>query len=252
MEFEEYRSYQPGDDFSRVDTAAFLRTGQHQVKRYAVERSADIVVFLDMSASMATGTPLKLLLARQITASIGYVALAGGDRVRICVGGPGQEWSHRLQGVARFGELVNWLARRERVGGGVEAEQLERMFNGLPPGRGLIFLVSDCLIAGIQETLLRLRIAGRDVVVHQVLSPEELDPGLLGQGPIDLLDSETGDRVECDLGEENSARYRAELESWNKGIERSLLGAARYFQTRSDSPLEDVVLGTWRARGLIA
>lgn len=250
LEFEEYRSYEPNDDFRQVDPAVFLRTGQYQVKRYAVERAIDVSVLLDISESMEVNSS-KLSLARQMAACLAYIALVGGDRVRLGLFGGRQEWSPVLQGPARFQYLSDWLSARRRVGGPLESRLLEAAVLNGPVNRGLVFLVSDCLIEGIEEVLLRIRSAGFDVVVLQLMSPEEMDPGLLGMGRMDLLDSETGELVEGDLGEETLAEYQQVLTAWNSSIEESLLSPDRYFLTRSDSSLQEVVFGQWRARGLV-
>src|SRR5215471_4484904 len=83
VEFADYRSYVPGDDFRYLDWNLFGRLDRLFLKLYEEERELPVRIFLDASESMAFGEPRKFDFARQIAAAIGYVALCGFDRVSV-------------------------------------------------------------------------------------------------------------------------------------------------------------------------
>ena len=82
-DFMDYRPYQPGDDFRRVDWNIYGRLGTLQVKLTEARERLDVALVLDCSASMAWGKPDKLGFAASIVAALGYVgagALGRGAR----------------------------------------------------------------------------------------------------------------------------------------------------------------------------
>ncbi len=81
-EFADYRPYQPGDDFRRIDWKPWLRLGEAFTKVFARSTSGEVFVLLDTSASM--GVPArKGLLAARLAAALGYLALCTGDRLTL-------------------------------------------------------------------------------------------------------------------------------------------------------------------------
>src|SRR5947207_5038479 len=83
VEFADYRNYVAGDDFRYLDWNLYGRLERLFLKLYEEERELPVRIFLDASESMAFGEPRKFDFARQIAAAIGYVALAGFDRVSV-------------------------------------------------------------------------------------------------------------------------------------------------------------------------
>ncbi|MDX1513027.1 MAG: DUF58 domain-containing protein, partial [Gammaproteobacteria bacterium] len=75
-DFAEHRQYTPGDDVRRVDWRVFARTDRLYVKTFEAETNADVMIALDVSASMgyASGSISKLDYARFIAASLAHLA----------------------------------------------------------------------------------------------------------------------------------------------------------------------------------
>ena len=65
VEFADFRTYAPGDDFRRVDWNAYARLGKLFLRVYVAEENATATLFLDCSGSMAGGTPSKGDFARR-------------------------------------------------------------------------------------------------------------------------------------------------------------------------------------------
>ena len=79
VEFSDYRTYTPGDEFRRIDWNAYARLERLFVRLYRAEEDLSLAVILDASASMAWGKPSKGRLAAQLAGALAYVALQGGD-----------------------------------------------------------------------------------------------------------------------------------------------------------------------------
>src|SRR5512138_3794306 len=83
VEFADYRTYVPGDDFRYLDWNLYGRLERLFLKLYEEERELPVTIFLDASESMAFGDPRKFDFARQVAAAVAYVALCGFDRVSL-------------------------------------------------------------------------------------------------------------------------------------------------------------------------
>src|SRR2546428_11704214 len=83
VEFADYRTYVPGDDFRYLDWNLYGRLERLFLKLYEEERELPVTVVLDASESMTFGEPRKFDFARQVAAAVGYVALCGFDRVSV-------------------------------------------------------------------------------------------------------------------------------------------------------------------------
>ena len=81
VEFADYRDYALGDDLRQLDWNVYARLEQLFVKLFVEEEDVTITFLLDASPSMAFGRPEKLLFAKRAIAALGYIALAGEDRV---------------------------------------------------------------------------------------------------------------------------------------------------------------------------
>ena len=167
-EFSDYREYIPGDDIRRIDWNALARFDKLFLKLFMEEQESAVTVLLDGSASMAE----KWDAAKQAAEALGYLALTGGDRLRVFV----------LQ------EAGN---RESPAGGGTLTDRILRV-EGLR--KGLCFLISDCYEeGGIGQALDYLRYRGQECAVVQTLSSLELSPSM--DGALKLTDAETGASV---------------------------------------------------------
>ena len=83
LEFLELTPYEPGDDVRRIDWPASAGRARPYVRRYAEERQVNVVIAMDVSASMdvraAGRTPREA--ACTLAAAVGLAAAGSGDRV---------------------------------------------------------------------------------------------------------------------------------------------------------------------------
>ena len=74
FEFDEFRSYVPGDDLRKMDWNIYRRLQELVVKEYVVEMPTHLIIALDTSASM--GCYQKFEYALQVTAALVYIGLS--------------------------------------------------------------------------------------------------------------------------------------------------------------------------------
>jgi uncharacterized protein (DUF58 family) len=244
-EFVEYRPYQPGDDFRRVDWNVYGRLGSLQVRVTEGRERLELILALDCSASMAWGEPDKLAFAARTVAALAYVGLGRFDAVRLVHLGNASRNLGPLRGRRRFGEVISVLSA---VGSQGRLNLSREVATCIPsPNRqGLLVLVSDLLTPeGVADGLDALLRQGVDVVVLHVLSPQELNPDLLGE--LDLLDAETNERLEVGLSLAVLKQYRQRFGGW---LERQAAACSerglRYVRLHSDRALDSVILDDLR------
>ena len=244
-EFVEYRPYQPGDDFRRVDWNVYGRLGSLQVRVTEGRERLELILVLDCSASMAWGEPDKLAFAARTVAALAYVGLGRFDAVRLVQLGRSGANLGPLRGRRRFGEVVQQLSQGGAHGRLDLASNVAACLPS-PTRQGLVVLVSDLLAPdGVEAGLDGLLHQGVDVIVLHVLSPQELNPDLLGE--LELLDAETNERLEVGLSLAVLKEYRERLGGWlerQAGVcgQRGL----RYVRLSTDRALEAVLLDDLR------
>jgi uncharacterized protein (DUF58 family) len=253
IEFADHRDYQPGDDIRHLDRHVYARLGQHVIKQFALYQQLQVTLLVDASASMGFGGPEKLRRAAELAGVLSYSGLSGGDRVRVGAFQGGKlAWHPNLHGTRQIAGLFDWLERLSARGvsdlASVARESVPRLSSA-----GLLIVLSDWLDPTVPEALAAWHQTGQELLGIQVLAPEEVEPERLGNGPVRLLDVETGREVEVSLDDEAAARYRENLADWNDRLRQAFYrNEGRLFPARSDDDLERTVLGEWRVNRLIS
>ena len=209
LDFADYRPYQPGDDYRRIDHNLRARLGVVMVRQFEAEQELPLDVVVDLSASMEMHQ--KEHSARRLAAMIAYMGLASGDRVRLWAV-PGDGSRTEVQGpvgrhLSTWPLLEGWLESRP-VGG---AGSLRSLGRRLASSGGAVVLVSDLLVDEWREVLDGLAPTAGGLVLH-LLAPEELSPPMAGD--LDLIDSETGSRLAVSMSEEAVRGYRRAVETF--------------------------------------
>ena len=231
-EFSDYREYIPGDDIRRIDWNAMARFDRIFLKLFMEEQESAVTVLLDGSASMGE----KWEAARRAAEAVSYLALTGGDRLRVvCLQQDGNRMSPQLSGRQAYARLEQFLDTCVPQGGGTLTEKVMRT-EGLR--KGLCFLISDCYEdEGIGTALDSLRYREQECAVIQTLSAFELDPAL--DGALKLTDSENGETVNLLADREVLEGYRRTLEKFLADVREccfrretpyALLDAGRNFE----------------------
>jgi len=249
LEFADYRTYSPGDDFRRIDWKAYGRLGTLYYRLAEAYDELALHLLVDTSASMNWGVPNKLDYARQLAAALGYLALARLDAVAAGALAPGAPRLPLLRGKAQAGRLFAFLDGLPLTDRAPLRESLRLYRRGAM--RGVVVLLSDGFFPDGHTGLGELLEAGFQPVLLHLLSPQELEPALTGD--LELVDCESGELVPASLTPETLSRYRERLRAWCGELE-SYCVARRipYIRLSTAMPLEEAVLGELRRRRLLA
>jgi uncharacterized protein (DUF58 family) len=246
IDFADYRQYHPGDDFRRIDYFLYARLGVLNVKLFEAEEDLHLRILLDTSASMGAGE--KLQCARRVAAALGFVALCRRDPVSVHsfpLDRPAPRFAGRGAVPALFGHL-----ERLEAGGDTPFATAVSSLLARPGPAGLTVVISDLLTPEWEAALGRLPSRGGDVVVVQVLDPEELKPSMAGD--LELVDRESGGRVAVSLAPEVVEQYERLAKAWvDRVAARCRQVGAGYVRLLTTDDLESTLLGAWRTAGVL-
>ena len=116
---------------------------------------------------------------------------------------------------------------------------------------GLLFVLTDLLSpSGYQDGLNALQSRGYEVGLIHVMSPDEIEPDLVGD--YKLIDAETGLEAEITLDATTIEEYRERVLAW-QGEVASYCGGrgVHYIPIVTTSPWEQLVMQTLRAQGVL-
>ena len=259
--FSDHRPYTSGDDLRYVDWNAYARQEHVLVKLGEAEQDVDVHLLLDASASMTWGAPSKLRAAQRLVGALGYLALAHSDRLRVVpfARGAGRSFGP-TQGKARMGELLRFVADApsamspstgSKVEGSTALTEVLRNHAHRHPRGGILVLCSDLLVPdGLEDGLRWLPPPRWQVLVLHMLDPRELHPEL--QGPLELEDSETGQRLPLTLDEMTLATYRRNVQDWQSRIAAICIRrGASYARIMTNWPLEQQIVPYLRTRRIL-
>ncbi|WP_394850705.1 DUF58 domain-containing protein [Pendulispora brunnea] len=209
-EFLEHRPYAPGDDLRRIDWLAFARTGEPVFKLFRAEEDIVVRLVLDASASLDYGTPTKLLTAKRLAASIGYMALAQSERTQVVAANAGDfRMTEPTRGRASLPALLRALDGVDARGGTDLAHTIDTVVQR-SARPGLLVVLSDFLDPGpFDLAISRAASAGHDVALVQVLAQDELEPNF--EGDLAFEDAETAELVEVTVDARAVEAYLARL-----------------------------------------
>jgi uncharacterized protein (DUF58 family) len=263
VEFADYRTYVPGDDFRYLDWNLYGRLERLFLKLYEEERELPVRIFLDASESMAFGEPRKFDFARQVAAAVGYVALAGFDRVSVIPfpefatpaqlagaestrGNGASELAARgaLRSVRGKKSTFQFFRNITALTAGGAAQLNETLRRGAIEARqaGLAVVLSDFLDPeGYEPGINALIGRGFQVDLVQIFAPEELSPTTFGD--LRLVDSETGGMREVTFGRYRLKAYQQTVQNYIQRLrEYCQKRGVNFFCANSDMPLEELLL----------
>jgi uncharacterized protein (DUF58 family) len=251
VEFDDYRAYQPGDDYRYIDWNVVSRLDRLFVKMFSEEEDLDVALLLDTSRSMAAGQPSKLLVAKQLAAAIGYIGLVNLDRVGVTAfaSSVGSRLE-RLRGRGRAVDLLRFLGGLG-ASGATDLAMAMRQHLSAARRRGLVIVLSDLLDPrGYEQPLLLARAHRFQTFLIQILADEELTPPLAGE--LRLVDVETERSIEVTVDAEALRAYAAARDAFFQAIERFCYRhRIDYLRTTTSVPVETLVLRWLRQAELL-
>ncbi len=193
IEFAGIREYYRGDEFRSIDWKVSARTGKFHVREHIEERELQVVVALDLSASMAfgSGSREKRESAVEFAAAMSLAAERNNDRAGVCLFTdrvekflqPAKGRTHVLRLIR---ELLYFIPQHRKTDLRAPLDFLNATLNR----RSIVFLVTDALGIGTFERELRITAAHHDLIMVLIRDPREFD--LPDVGLIEVEDPETG------------------------------------------------------------
>lgn len=178
VEFTEYRQYSPGDDTRYLDWRLYARSDRYYLKKFEDETNLRCHLLVDQSRSMTYGSVgyAKSDYARTLAATLAWFLNGQGDAVGLFTFA--ERVRDYLPARHRHGHLRQIMHALENESEGRETNLGEplRRVTELARKRGLIVMISDLLapIDELDRNLGRLTAAGHEMVIFQVLDPNEL------------------------------------------------------------------------------
>jgi uncharacterized protein (DUF58 family) len=267
LDFADFRSYQPGDDFRTIDWGIYGRLDKLVVRLYAEEEDLSVHLLLDTSASMSYGSPPKIDYARRLAAALGYVGIGSLDRVGATTfgaglgSGPAASLAPRRGRVQLF-HLLEYMSALKPSGQTDIARSLEE-YARRSHSPGLAIVISDLLdesragtgapsafgggrsvsgvLDGYRRGLQALLFHDFEVVLVHVLDREEIGPA--EQGALRLTDMETGQTLPLYVDRPLLAAYRDKVNGFFDEVQSFCMkNRIEYLRTATIVPFEDVVL----------
>jgi uncharacterized protein (DUF58 family) len=218
LTFSDYRRYAPGDDTRLIDWKLYARTEEYFIKQYEEERSLTVHVLVDSSSSMdfGSGEEHKFEYAAKLGLGFCYLTAEENNDFRFSTFGDDHE---RLDtGRSNRGELLRLvdLLNEQELGGRTDFRNALEGYVSTISSRSLVVVLSDFLgeVDEIEEGLAAL--SGNELATAQVLSPDELDPDVLGDTVFE--EPETAQELRTYYGGRLAQQYQQRLRAFTDEV----------------------------------
>lgn len=224
VEFAEYKDYSPGDEIRHIDWKVVGRTDKYHIKQFEQSTNLKCTILLDASGSMNYQSPLnehasKMEYARNLVAALSYLLLKQFDAVGLTLFNdqvvehipPRSKASH-------FQHILHGLAKISPQG----TTQITNVLGGLSERlsrRSVLILVSDFFIQNqdLQKSLKLLRSRGLEVILFNVLHPDEIHLPFEGDIVFESLEEDSAIGLDPhDIREEYQSVIQDHIDSLKK------------------------------------
>ena len=193
MEFQEVRTYVPGDDIRDIDWNVTARVGEPHVKLYHEERELTVILLIDLSASGMFGSHgyLKRNLIAELAAIMAFSAIKNNDKVGVILFT--NEVEHYIppkKGRGHVWRVIREILQAQVKGKTTDINQALKFLNQLSLRRSVVFVLSDFLAAKNYQSPLQVAAKKHDLVCMRVQDPHEFKLPAIGW--INVEDPETG------------------------------------------------------------
>ena len=249
VEFADFREYQLGDDIRRIDWNLYSRFEKYFLKLFTDERQMQIQIFLDCSASMGKDNPKKSAYAMAFAAALGFLAVHNMDKVsfHLMKGNRAENPYGTIIGKTPYFRAIGELENLEFV----DDTDIESCVTSCPDtgtNNGLSVIISDFFTdSNWKKAVDYLCYKKRQVLLVQVMTPEEIDPTY--DGRVQLIDSESEDLLDSRNMKMKITRsmQKAYEEAMNDFVQDIKTFCSKrgveYVSVRTDQPIEKVLFG---------
>ena len=225
MDFEDVRSYNPGDDIRSIDWNVTARMGDAYVKRFREERELTLMLVVDVSASGDFGSQeeSKREMMAEMASVVAFSAIRNNDKVGLLLFTDQVEaFIPPQKGRQHVLRIIRELLFFEPKSSGTDIKVALDYLNRIVKRKAVTFVVSDFLV---RDTFRQARIRNQytdmykalsltdrrhDLIVIRLSDPREYN--LPNIGILTLEDAETGQLLEINT---RNKRVRAEYEARN-------------------------------------
>jgi uncharacterized protein (DUF58 family) len=251
-EFADYRDYMPGDDITKIDWNSYARFDRLYLKLFLDERQMHTRIYIDASRSMDYGNGRKAEQAVRLAAALAYVSVSEMNRVSV----------YTVKGDT-VEEIIPLTVGKEsfynRIGNlnGIEFDGDSRISEAILPtavgmGDGMSVIISDFLTDDDYETAIDHLVGKkRDVLCIQILSPEEINPQLIGK--MHLFDSENLEKTyKKNIDRDILKAYKAAVAYATDRIRDYCLSrGASYLTVSSEDDVGEIFFGRLEEEGVV-
>ena len=190
VEFADYREYELGDDIRRIDWNLYSRFEKFFLKLFTDERQMHVQIFLDCSASMGKDQVKKSNYAVAVAAALGFLSVHNMDKLsfKLIKGDKAEDPFGTIVGKTSFFRAISELENVEFTGD----SDLGKAITSCPntgSNDGLTVIISDFFTnSDWKKAVDYLTYKKRQVLLVQILTPDELDP--IYNGRLNLIDAE--------------------------------------------------------------
>lgn len=195
LNFEEFRSYQFGDDVRNIDWSVSLRTGELNVRVYSEEKDRSIYLIVDQRSTMffASVDTMKSVVVADIAAACAWRGIKNGDRVgAILLGDQSVEFYKpqrtrdqvmRILGrMAEMNQALQGLINRKPVESPYHLDDaLLRLLQTQPKGALIVILSDFRTVAPSTNNYVQWLKRHNDILGVSVKDPMEVDLNVVDQ-----------------------------------------------------------------------
>ena len=258
VEFADFREYQLGDDIRRIDWNLYSRFEKYFLKLFTDERQMQIQIFLDCSASMGKDDPKKSGYALATAAALGFLTVQNMDKAsfHIMRGEKAENPYGTLIGKNAFFRAMSELESVEFTDD-VDIEACVKSCPDTSSRNGLTVIISDFLTeSSWKKAVEYLCYKKRQVLMVQILTPEELDPSY--DGRVSLIDSESVDfsddrNMKMRITRSMQKAYQEALRDFKEDIKTFCSKRnVDFISISTDAPIERVLFNELLKAGIMA
>ncbi len=257
VEFADYREYMLGDDIRRIDWNLYSRFEKFFLKLFTDERQMHTQIFLDCSASMGRVSEKKAAYALAFAAALGFLSVHNMDKLtfRTIHGKVASDPYGLIVGKNAFFRAVGQF---DAIDFSEDADLGNAVANcgDLSQGNGLSVIISDFFTeSDWKKAVDYLCFKNRQVLLVQVMTPEEADPSYSGR--ISLIDSESeaaedGRNMKLRITRSMQQAYEEALHDYLADMSSFCASrGAGFVSVRTDQPIERVLFSELLKTGIL-
>lgn len=255
IEFADYREYMLGDDIRKIDWNLYSRFEKHFIKLYTDERQMKVSIYIDGSSSMGKYNNKKGNYAVALAAALGFLGVKNMDKISFnVIKDKYIDSSGSLIGTNKFYRFISTFEDIQFEGDSFISEAILKEEDSGKDGISII--ISDFLTNNDWKKAVDYLIyQGKQVLLVQVLSKDEVSPNYLGK--FNLLDSESLDMEDSRnlrLNVDNNfiKAYDLALETIQKEIKDFCVSrGADYTCVSTNTPIDKAIFGELLKVGII-